>query len=415
MKDYWHSVILTKELCTGCTKCMHSCPTQAIRVIEGKARIIEERCIDCGECIKVCPYHAKGALTDSIEDLKKFKYNIAVPSISLYGQFPPEYDMDQVLNTFLLLGFDDVYDSSYAADVISAHLQTIVKEPTAKKPIISTYCPAITRLIQLRYPSLIDNISRLESPLEVSARIAKQKAVALTGLLPEEIGIFYISQCPAKITSIKKPLGIDHSEMSGVIALNNIYPKILKAYDKVKDVKPMLVGSGLGIGWGRVGGQSYAIGIEEYLAVDGIHEAIKVLDKIEIGKLSTIDFFEGYACVTGCCGGPLNVENAFVAKSRIRALAKGRETISLEPLRNDYNREDLEWHCDIEPIGVLKLDVDFRKAMEKMSKIEEYNKFLPNIDCGVCGSPTCRSLAEDVVMGRAKIEDCVVKFGRKKK
>jgi Fe-S-cluster-containing hydrogenase component 2 len=394
---------------------MHSCPTQAIRVIEGKAKIIEERCIDCGECIKVCPYHAKGALTDTLEELKRFKYNIAVPAISFYGQFPAEYDMNQVLSTFLELGFDAVFDTSYAADIISAHLQATLKNQTTKKPMISTYCPAITRLIQMRYPSLIDNISHLESPMEVSARIAKQRALETTGYSSDEIGVFYISQCPAQITSIKKPLGIEYSEMSGAIALNQIYPKILKAYDKVQSVQPMLIGSGRGIGWGRVGGQSYAVGIEEYLAVDGIEEVMKVLDKLEIGKLHTIDLFEGYACVTGCSGGPLNVENAFVAKSRIRTLAKGRDPISLEPLREAYAQEGLEWHHDIEPLGVMKLDMDFRKAMEKMSKIEELNKILPNIDCGACGSPTCRSLAEDVVMGRAKIEDCVVKFGRKKK
>ncbi len=42
MNDYWHSVILDKELCCGCTNCLDRCPTQAIRVIEGKARIINE-------------------------------------------------------------------------------------------------------------------------------------------------------------------------------------------------------------------------------------------------------------------------------------------------------------------------------------------------------------------------------------
>ncbi|UKI38473.1 MAG: 4Fe-4S binding protein [Clostridiales bacterium] len=59
MDNIIHSVTLDKEKCKGCTKCIQLCPTQAIRVRNGKARIIKEKCIDCGECINVCPYHAK--------------------------------------------------------------------------------------------------------------------------------------------------------------------------------------------------------------------------------------------------------------------------------------------------------------------------------------------------------------------
>lgn len=58
MNTYFHSVRLDEEKCMGCTNCIKRCPTQAIRVRNGKAHIISERCIDCGECIRVCPHHA---------------------------------------------------------------------------------------------------------------------------------------------------------------------------------------------------------------------------------------------------------------------------------------------------------------------------------------------------------------------
>jgi hypothetical protein len=165
--------------------------------------------------------------------------------------------------------------------------------------------------------------------------------------------------------------------------------------------------TGKGIGWGKVGGQSFAMGIDNYLAVDGIEEVIKVLDQIEIGKLSDIDFFEGYACVTGCVGGPLNVENPFIAKSRIRKLSnKYRKRLITD--HDKYNKEILEWDQEIKPISVLKLDNDFKKALEKMARIEEIYQQLPLIDCGACGAPTCRALAEDIIIGKAKFEDCVV-------
>ena len=50
MDRFFHSVTLDKDKCLGCTNCIKRCPTEAIRVREGKAQIISERCIDCGEC-----------------------------------------------------------------------------------------------------------------------------------------------------------------------------------------------------------------------------------------------------------------------------------------------------------------------------------------------------------------------------
>ena len=68
MEDkYYHSVRLEKEKCMGCTNCIKRCPTEAIRVHDGKATIMKSRCIDCGECIRACPHSAKRAVTDDFE------------------------------------------------------------------------------------------------------------------------------------------------------------------------------------------------------------------------------------------------------------------------------------------------------------------------------------------------------------
>ena len=83
----FHSVRLNKELCKGCTNCLMHCPTEAIRVRKGRAHILDERCIDCGECIRICDYHAKVAAIDALEDIKRFRYRIALPAPTLYGQF----------------------------------------------------------------------------------------------------------------------------------------------------------------------------------------------------------------------------------------------------------------------------------------------------------------------------------------
>jgi hypothetical protein len=162
-----------------------------------------------------------------------------------------------------------------------------------------------------------------------------------------------------------------------------------------------------------VGGQSYAMGIDNYLAVDGIDEVVRVLDQFELGKLNDIDFFEGYACVTGCVGGPLNAENPFIAKTRVRKRSnKEGQEFNIDEYKK-LPEEMMQWNVDIEPFPVMKLDKDFKKALEKMAKIEELLQILPGIDCGACGSPTCRALAEDIVMGRMTLDGCVVQNRKK--
>ncbi|MGM0379202.1 MAG: [Fe-Fe] hydrogenase large subunit C-terminal domain-containing protein [Bacillota bacterium] len=413
MKKYYHSVTLEPDYCNGCTHCLDGCPTEAIRVIDGKANIINELCIDCGECLKVCPFHAKGAVSDSLKDIDEYEYTVALPAISLYGQFSSEYNLNKMLNTFLHLGFDDVYDLGFYAEVLSDYQKKMI-ENNEKNLYISTYCPAITRLIQIKYPSLIENIIRLESPMEVAARIIKKELIKEKGLKKEDIGIFYISQCPAKNTSIKAPIGLEESYVDKCIAIDKVYSKIVKLYDDIEETKDILKTSSKGFNWGRVGGQSFSMGIDNYIAVDGINEVIRVLDEIELGKLKNIDFFEGYACVTGCVGGPLNVENPFIGKNNIRNLSQICKNKSNNIDLSKYSKDTIEWDKEIKPLDVMKLDDNFQKALKKMGEIEEIFQKLPQINCGVCGAPTCHAFAEDIVKGKAKLEECVVRKYRNK-
>lgn len=146
--------------------------------------------------------------------------------------------------------------------------------------------------------------------------------------------------------------------------------------------------------------------IEDYIAVDIIDEVIKVLESMGLGKLNSLDFFEGYACVNGCVGGPLNVENTFIGKNRIRKLTKVYGMDKPVDIDIELIPENMEWNMPIVPMPIFKLDANFKKALEKMAKIEEYTQLLPGINCGACGAPSWGILAEDVVNGYAKLEDC---------
>ena len=127
-----HSVILREDKCIGCTSCLKVCPTEAIRVRDGKAKIISERCIDCGECISICPNHAKSAITDDLSLLKKFKYKIAIPSLTIYGQFPSNIGINQILASIKRIGFDEVVEGRLGADISICLIRDYLFKNTSK-------------------------------------------------------------------------------------------------------------------------------------------------------------------------------------------------------------------------------------------------------------------------------------------
>ncbi|WHE07832.1 [Fe-Fe] hydrogenase large subunit C-terminal domain-containing protein [Thermoanaerobacterium thermosaccharolyticum] len=405
---YFHSVTLDKDRCKGCTNCIKRCPTEAIRVRDGKAKIIKEKCIDCGECVRVCPYHAKIVVTDDTEMMKNYKYKIALPAPSLYGQFK-DMTIGDILASLKTCGFDEVFEVAYAADIVSYITRIIIKTKNFKRPIISSACPAIVRLIQQRFPSLIDNILDIMPPVEVAGKIAKDEAKNKTGLSDEEIGVFFISPCAAKVTSVKNPIGIDKSYIDGVFSMRDVYSMILDNR-RFRDKSVEHVSSMIGVGWANTGGESYGTSLENCLFVDGIQNVISVLEEIELGKLDNIDFFEGLACIGGCVGGPLTVENNFVARNRIMKIKEklNKEANIKKHLAADYRKFML--NVELKKSDVLNLDDDIDKAIDKMKSIDEIYKNLPGLDCGSCGSPGCRALAEDIVKGYASEYDCIFKL-----
>ncbi len=145
------------------------------------------------------------------------------------------------------------------------------------------------------------------------------------------------------------------------------------------------------------------------MAVDGIHQVISVLEKIEMGELKNVVYCEAQACVGGCIGGVLAVQNPFIAKVTINHLLK--KYTEFRPLKKE---EMEEWRGKriferkeiYQAKEVLKLDKDFKRALEKYQIIEKLLEKLPGLDCGACGSPTCRALAEDIVRERAEEIDC---------
>jgi Fe-S-cluster-containing hydrogenase component 2 len=417
MGEYFHSVRVVPERCIGRMACLKVCPTEAIRVRHGKAEILEDRCIDCGECARACRHSAIIPQTSSFTEFSEFKYTVALVSPVLYGQFRKDVLPSMILAGVRKVGFDDACDVARASEAVSAAIDEHLASYRGPLPLLSPFCPTIVRLIQARYPSLIDLLIPIDSPMEIAAREVRNKKMKELGLRRNEIGVIYLTPCPAKMVSIKYPPRKGASYIDGAIAISDIYRSLLSALGDMNNSTPEIEQpvTGMGLGWPVLGGQVSALRAESSLAVGGLGDVQRILDEIERGKLGDIQFVECHACAQGCCGGSLTVGDPYVTRGTILSLVARFGKAPCEDrgkIRELYQKRYFSLPGKIPSRPFAPLDKDIGKAIEKRKRIQETHDGLPQINCGACGAPTCLSFAEDVVLERAPLGDCVVLAAR---
>ncbi len=411
MNSYEHSVYLDVNRCIGCTTCLRHCPTQAIRIKDGHAVINEKRCIDCGECIKVCPKKAKKAKCNKLSEMEAFKWKIALPAPTLYGQFENLDDVDYVLNGLLKIGFDDVFEVSTAAELASAYTRAYLRKGNLPKPVISSACPVVLRLISLRFPSLKDNVLPMLPPMEIAAMMARDKAKSEhPELKDEDIGVCFISPCPGKVSYVKNGFGGYKSRVNKVISISDIYFELINAMSHSDEIKSISHSGMIGIGWASSGGEATSLFNDAYLAADGIENVNRVLDQIENDNIPPLEFVELNACTGGCVGGVLTMQNPFISKAKLKTLRR------YLPVSQNFLTKEQEEHIPEEfffeelptyyPIS--RLSDSMAESMKMMADIQKLKTELPGIDCGACGAPTCQAFAEDVIKGHAQRSECII-------
>ena len=408
----YHALTVDNQKCIGCTHCMQVCPTEAIRVIGGLAEIQPERCVDCGHCMRACPAKAIYVEQDDLDKIKSFKYRVVLFPAVMIGQFPEKYTEDQIYAALLKIGFTHVFEVEQPIGILKRSVKEYCRNSPDNKPHISTFCPAIVRLIQIRYPSLSENLIQRKSPHDLGAHFAINQ-LKKQGAKEDEIGLFYVTPCNAKITSVKSPVGEKESIVDGIINMNELYNRVMKAInDKeaadTSDQRENL--SRDGILWSLTRGEAKHFG-ERSMAIDGIHNVIKFLERLENEEVPDIDFLELRACDQSCAGGILMTGNRFLTVERLERRAKRYQPAwklknHLEIKNSNLIKQKLIADKIIAK-PAFSLDVDRARALEKMDRAQRIICFLPGIDCGACGAPNCQALAEDMVNGKAKMSDCV--------
>jgi iron only hydrogenase large subunit-like protein len=411
--QFVHAHRVDADRCRGHMACMRHCPTQAIRVRGGRAVISADLCIDCGICIAACPGGAIVSVTPPFPDISPFKYRVAVPSGALYSQFDPSIHPYVIHLAIKQLGFDEVVDVAPTSAAVARVLVKYMKDHAARFPLISSYCPSTLRLIQVKYPNLVEHVVPFDVPREITARELKRTLPERLGLAPDEVGVFYVSPCLAKIVSIMQPAEKDSSCFDGVVSIRDFYPLLrphVLAAKEHFDERQVPRGYCFSAGWSAFGGMTRAVQGENWLAVSGIDQVIRIFDDIENSKLRHVDFVEALACMLGCSGGTLNVESPYVARAnsvKARARYEGRFELDDELIGTRQAAGYYDLQHPVTPRPTRYFDTDLETSLKRMKEINRLFQKLRQTDCGCCGAPTCMAFAEDCVRGQAKLTDCI--------
>lgn len=409
-----HGVKIVESSCRGCVNCIKSCPTEAMRVIEGRIRILSEICISCGECLRRCPHRALLPEDDDWDYILSKRPMAVVTDPCFCAQFswPPIPSL--TAHALFELGLEPIFDEYEAAyDVAAVAVARAIKNsPETAKPLISTYCPAVVRLIQIKFHELIPHLAPVENPLETSidlwrARTKKREPVTL------------VSPCPARIAMVRSPVGRDVSSAEYVISTSKLAREVLiGSGDPSKKVTiDSSTETPRWIAWAKTGGESMHVRAfsdqpVRTLEVDGLRNVISLFQEMELGKLRGIDYVEARACDLGCIGGIGNAESRFLSRIKI-------DNVKMSFNITEQYKKELEalYHAkvwmlrdEIVPIEQMPLGEDLVKAMEKLKQLHAVYAELPHLDCGTCGRPSCRVMAEDIVRGEGSLDDCIFRL-----
>ena len=414
-EGFHHALKFKTDLCIGCSHCTGVCPTGAIHVQDGHPRLESDRCVDCGRCYLACPVNAIYIEQDDFQTIYNYKCPVILMPSTFSAQFPEKISQRAILSAIYHLGFKYIYEVEKSVDILNEVIRQRLADPDAERPLISTFCPAIVRLIQVKFPSLLPNLLLIRPPMDLTSLYIRRNLMD-QGIPEEDIGIFYVAPCAAKIAAIKSPVGEEKAQNDGVINMNYLYNKVFRIIkqgeyqlrDDEFDFHPI---SRRSLMWTMTGGEIYDLPSGRNLAIDDIQNVSDFLEKVENGDVEGVDYLELRACDESCAGGILCAANRFLVAERQKKRASQKsENVTVEENRLLGYREYLKERIsvgEVKPRSMDKLDDDMAVAMRKMKRSFELNRRLPQVDCRICGYKSCQALTDAVVNNKADIRQCI--------
>ena len=368
------SIVRDPNKCILCGDCVRMCDnvqsvnaidfayrgTRALVTPAFNKRIAETDCVNCGQCRVVCP---TGAIsihtnTDTVWDLLADKNTKVVAQIApavrvavgdRFGLPKGENVMGKLVNVLHRLGFDEVYDTSYGADltVIEESEELLNRlEAGENLPLFTSCCPAWVKFCEERYPDLAKNLSTCRSPQQMFGAVVREYYKDPEKSGGKRIVSVSIMPCTAKKEEILRPESTTNGkqDIDYVLTTTELIGMIRKAGIRFEDLEieatdmPFGIGSGAGVIFGVTGGVTEAVlrrlreghnradmekikfsgvrgedGLKEVAfdyngrtiraaVVNGLGNANSLMKRIQSGEVQ-YDFVEVMACRRGCIMG----------------------------------------------------------------------------------------------------------------
>ena len=389
-----YAIVRDPNKCILCGNCVRACAElQGVEVLGFTHRgtdamvapafnrnMADTNCVSCGQCRVVCP---TGALTirncmESVWQALGDKNTRVVAQIApavrvavgeAFGLPKGENAMGKIVAALHRMGFDEVFDTTYTADLTIMEESAEFLDRVAKGeklPLLTSCCPAWVKFVENEYPEFKPNISTCRSPQQMFSAILKDYYRDEANAKGKKTFVVSIMPCTAKKMESYRPDAHTHGEKDtdAVLTTSELIRMIKShgvSFDQMESEScdmPFGIGSGGGVIFGATGGVTEAVlrrlveghdpatlnavanmgargseGIKEFVVpyngidvkicvVSGLANARKVLEAVKAGE-KEYHFIEVMACPGGCVmggGQPIHGTKATRAATRTKGL-----------------------------------------------------------------------------------------------
>ncbi len=384
---------LKKSNCKNCYKCIRHCPVKAIRFSGNQAHIIDDECILCGQCFVVCPQNAK-QIVDETEKVKVFIQSGDPVVVSLAPSFIANYDgagINAMRKALKRLGFCDVEETAIGATIVKNEYERILAEED-RDVVISSCCHSVNLLIQKHFPSCLEYLADVMSPMQAHCADIKRR-------IPGAKTVF-VGPCVAKKDEAEHYEGIvdavlTFEELTEWMKEEKIELEADLDYNENSRARFFPTTGG-------VLKTMHESSEYTYVSIDGVENCMAVLKDIEKGKIHKC-FIEMSSCTGSCVAGPViekyHHDSSIKDYLEVASYAGKKDFEVTQPKPSELKK----FLSFIERKLPMPSDIEIAGALRQMGKFKPSDE----LNCGSCGYNTCREKAIAICQGKAEISMCL--------
>lgn len=385
---------LKKSNCKNCYKCIRHCPVKAIRFSGNQAHIIGNECILCGHCFVVCPQNAK-EIVDGTEKASVLLQSGDPVVVSLAPSFIANYEgvgIESMRRALRKLGFFDVEETAIGATIVKTEYERMLREEE-RDIIITSCCHSVNLLIQKHFPSALEYLADVMSPMQAHCADIKKR-------MPNAKTVF-IGPCVAKKDEAEYYEGLVDAVLTFEELTHWLKSERIELEKEVDDT-PESRARFFPTTGGILKTMAQNAPGYTYIALDGVDNCISALKDIESGKVHKC-FIEMSACVGSCIGGPV------MEKYHSTSPVKDYVTVADYAGEHDFEVDqpapmELKKH-----FSMIEKKLQAPSENDIMAVLRQMGKFKPSdeLNCGSCGYNSCREKAIAIIQGKAEISMCL--------